>query len=205
MTRLSKHLPQAYDDMVSELSKPRGSKSRFYKQESDEHRSVTLSAITERTREELAALPDRLRLTQDDSIDRIRQQTDLYFQACAASGALPSFLGLSRSLGYSSHALYRHMSLYPDSAISKFLEITRDAISDALDAAALSNSVNPIVSIFIQKSVHGRRESVELIASAPDTPLEGSGDIDAARAFADRLRLIDDAVNDEYSRSTGDA
>ena len=192
MPRKPKNPPTSYDDMFNEQLEKR--QSKIYKEKSLELRSGELSALANRLNKEIANTDNRLDIT---NLDQVKVQTNKFFTACAATGTLPSFLGLCRAFGYSSQRVYKTMETRPDSEVTEYLQIVRDAISDGLDAAALGNNVNSIVAIFIQKSVHSRREGIELIAVQPVNLLSTSGDIDGARAYADRLRLLDGAVNND--------
>ena len=161
MPRTPKNNPQSYDDMLAEQKERRGN-NKIYKIESSEFRRSELSQLTERVMNELAENVNREKIPLTD-FEAVQKQTLLYFSACRDAATIPTILGLSRSLGYSRAALYRHIETHAGTDTAEWLELTRDALSDALDIAALENNINTICAIFIQKSLFNRRESVEII------------------------------------------
>ena len=164
--------------------------SQFYRTQSGKHRQKELSALVGRVQSELRDAPERIALVSGD-LAAVKAQVYRYIDSCIKAGTMPSVQGTARSLGHTRQSLYKFLETHSNSEIALFLEMARDACSEALDTAALANDINPIVSIFIQKSLFGRREGLELIPVQPDKLLATSGNIDAAREYADRLRLLD--------------
>ena len=136
-------------------------------------RMVGLTPLSDQIQNDLSSEEEIISL---DELGPVKEKTMQYFKACEKAGTLPSVLGLSRSLGHSRQSLYLFLDRKPHSQVAHFLQIVRDAISEMLDAAALSNSVNSIVAIFIQKSIHQRIDRSEVFLKtqqlhAPDDPV----------------------------------
>lgn len=159
------------EDEIIEMQEQR-SGSRIYKQISDEHKKSELSTLTECAASRIKAMVDqgRLELTTA-SIDDVANQIDLYFQCCAKTSTIPSFECLAHALGYSRSGLYYFIDHNPNSPIKELLEATREEIASVIDGGALLGNLAPAPAIFILKSIYGRREQIELIASQKESPL----------------------------------
>ena len=93
-----------------------------------------------------------------------------YLHSCERTGAIPSKIGLARACGVNRKSFDKFMREHPDHPTTAFLEIVTDAFSEALTQASLNGSVQPIVSIFLQKALYGMREN-EQIAPPAENPL----------------------------------
>ena len=169
--KTQKHLPQNYEEMKTEMltTKP---KSKIYKVEADEHRSDVLSALIDERISELAENTKREKISLSD-LKAVQEQTLLYMRACAETGSIPSFMGLCRSLGYSRRAIYDCIDRRTYPKTSDWLEMARDTFSDILAESALTNNVNATFAIFCQKAQYLWRESVEIVATANNSPVLG--------------------------------
>ena len=161
--------PMSVDEMALMQEEKRG--SRIYKEVSAEHRREELSKLASRMRKELIEV-EKIELTTISVSDLKRLVSD-YLLACERSGTLPSILGLCRSMGYSRSALYKYLNTHAHTKNAEFLEIAKDTMAEMLDVAALQNLVNPIVSIFILKSIFERTDKAELLIRPlqPESPL----------------------------------
>lgn len=129
-----------------------------------------VSDITGRIHSELEDL-QKIPLT-DGNIDEIKQQIFLYFKVCSQCGTVPTLNGMSRALGHTRESLRKYCAQNSHTEIADFIEICRNAIEDALDVAALQNSVNCISALFILKSVHSRIDKAELhLTTQPESIL----------------------------------
>ena len=149
-------------------------------------RSADLAELTRRIKQDLSEDRPRIKLVNGD-LQAIKKQVLLYLGACEKYATLPTVQGLSRALGHSRRNLYNFLDKHPDSAVASYLEQVRDALSETLDLASLENSVNPIIAIFLQKSLFGRYDRAELYLSTsqPTDPLgaaETQEQIEARRA-----------------------
>lgn len=145
--------------------------SKIYKEISSEHRQQAISKICLRLRGELENM-NYVELTTIP-LDDLKAITDDYITACGVTGSIPSVLGLARYLGYSRGGLYKFLNTHAHTENAKFLEIVRDALAQILDECALQNVTNPVVSIFILKSLHERIDKSELFLKqeVPESPL----------------------------------
>jgi len=167
MSGKPKNLPLDHDGMYRMEKAKRG--NRLY---NDESRRASISAISGRMTEELSRDVEKIQLINGD-LDVIKSIAITYVSACARAGTLPTFIGLSRSLGHSRTHVYRFLEKHAHTPIAEFLEIVRDSIAEALDEAALNDSVNYIHAIFILKSIHDRVDKSELRLQAlpPENPI----------------------------------
>ena len=157
--------PMTAEQMQEMQTEKRGTK--IYKQISDKHKQQELSRISARIGAELDT--EKISLVGGD-MTRIKEQVNAYFAACSETGTLPSATGLARALGHSRSSLYKFLDLHGNTPIGEYLTITRDAISDALDTAALQNCVDTTTAIFIQKSIFYRIDRSELFLKTEPPP-----------------------------------
>lgn len=102
--------------------------------------------------------------------EQVRDTTLRYLRSCERTGAIPSKIGLARACGCSRRAFEKFMVKNPEHPTTAFLELVVDAFSEALSQASLNGSVQPIVSIFLQKALYGMREN-EQIKQPAENPL----------------------------------
>lgn len=175
MSRKSTSLPQDDSSMAREIAE---SGSGHYKTVSDAHRRRELAAISKSVGAALEESPDESRISLNDT-EAVKAKAFAYVAACGKAGKLPTISGLAVALGHWRSSLYAHMDRNPFSATTEFLQKCRDTFADALVESALSNNVNPVVSIFVMKSIYGLREGIEIMAVPPDSPFGRPADVQA--------------------------
>lgn len=115
----------------------------------------------------------------------VRRTTLRYLQSCERTGKIPTKIGLARACGCSRRAFERFIQRHPDHTTTAFLEVAIDAFSEALSQASLNGSVQPIVSIFLQKAIYGMREN-DQVATPQDNPLgEATSTEDLMKKYAE--------------------
>lgn len=184
MPRQPKNQPMSVPDMVEMESAKLG----HYKVEADKNRKNELSALIQKSLVELvdAASKDKIELT-NENLEEIQKQTALYIKSCAEVGIPPSIEGLCLGLGYSRSGLYKFLESHPNSPVADWLEKVSDSFANIIDVGAMMNQLAPAPSIFRLKSVHNRRETVELVAAAPANPLGTPRSMAEIQAFADAM------------------
>jgi len=186
MQREPKHPVQSEADMIQDIVEKREKKkNNMYKVQADEHRSEVLADIVRQGTQGLVETMKRGKITLSDTA-AVKRQTMAYLAVCEKTGSLPSVQGLARGLGHSRQAIYNEMERRTSPETADFLELCRDMFSDMLSQAALSNNINFTYAIFIQKAIHGLRESVEIIARPAD-PIGPQGDMEAVRRQIEAL------------------
>lgn len=178
-----KNLPQTMEEMVEEGVQQR-KQSKLYKAESAAFVNSQLSALINRTTQELADISSTPEVSLRD-VEEVKRRTILYMKACEEACAFPSIMGLSRSMGLSRQAVYDCMWRKSPPETAAWLEVCRDTFSDILSESALKNNCNSIVSIFLQKAVYGLRESVEVVARNEPTQGEYPSYEEIAAKYAD--------------------
>lgn len=132
--------------------------SRLYSKTSDSGEVV--QALVSQLAAELAAAPKtKIDLRDEDMIVKVAVA---YVDACAKSGVIPSKVGFCRAAGYSRQAVEHFMSHHSEEPGAERLRMVFDGFAEMLNAAALANSVHPIVSIFLTKALYGYRDTVSI-------------------------------------------
>ena len=144
------------DDEMMELAESQH-RSRLYSKDADG--SEKIQAIVETLSDELKQMPKKISLRDTETVVNTAQR---YVNACGSTGTIPTKIGLCRAMGCSRNAVDNFMGNNPEHPTTEALRIIFDAFSEALNAAALSGSVQPIVSIFISKAVYGWRDTAQI-------------------------------------------
>ena len=144
-----------FADMI-ELEKTR-SGTRLY--DRNEDNDLKIKKLIAQTTTELVNMPEKVDMNQTELVKRI---VKAYLLACYEAGSVPSKLGMCRAMGISRQGAEQFLQRHPDHATSQFLEVVFDGLADILSNAALTNSVNMVLSIFLLKSIFGFKESVVL-------------------------------------------
>ena len=152
-------------DAMIEYGKQKRTTSKIYKGEAMELTNNAISQIVTRGLSELENA-DRHQIELSNA-EMVKETSKLYIQACADTATLPSMAGLARAMGVTRSALYLWMRR-KDTDTGKWLTMCQDLFSDLLSDGALKNSVNPIVSIFLQKAQYGLRDNATEISVPQD-------------------------------------
>jgi hypothetical protein len=81
--------------------------------------------------------------------------------------------GAARALGVHRDSLYKHMERNPTHPTTAFLLLAKDAFSELLDTAGLTNSANPVMCMFLLKCQYSYQDNSALHVKMipPDNPL----------------------------------
>lgn len=139
-----------------EMEKARTGTRLFSRNEDSEEKIRKLIATTTL---ELVNMPAKADL-QDTKL--VKEVVKAYLISCYEAGTVPSKQGISRSLGLSRQGVEQFIQRNPNHSTTEFLQVTFDALADLLSNAALSNSTNMVLSIFLLKAVFGYKEAVSL-------------------------------------------
>lgn len=150
-----------------------------------------LSTIVQRTADGIANLVQPKQKISLKDLQAVQNAAQRYLDQCVAVGELPTMTGLALSCGVSRAALYKHISQHDDD-VSEFLQQFSDSCGEALQAAALQGSVQPVVGIFVLKARHGWRDAITIEAPAQD-PLGHTADpTDLAAKYLDNIIVTEE-------------
>lgn len=181
-----KNEAQSFEEMTEDMetSKERGLSvtkgNSIYKKESGEYQEEKLRELVAAETAKLVEVTTKEKVSLED-IENVKIRTIAYLRACEKTGTFPTNLGLARSLGYSDRALRNWRNQKPTSETAQWLEMFNDLCADVLNQSALKNNANSIVSIFLNKSMYGFRETNELVL----TPNNGQYEEEAAYSAED--------------------
>ena len=139
-----------------EYGKEKKATSKVYKGEVMQLTDDAIKTIVSRGLAEIE-VADRQKIDLSDS-DMVKAVSKTYIKACADTSTLPSIAGLARAMGVDRGTLYYWMKRR-DTETGRWLLMCQDLFSDLLSDGALKNTVNPIVSIFLQKAQFGLRDN----------------------------------------------
>ena len=128
---------------------------------------------------ELEQVPQRITLNDTETV---RAVTVRYVQSCYRKGTLPSKQGLGRALGMSRKSLDDFVRRNDGHPTTEYLQVTFDAFSEMMSMASLTGSIQPIVSIFLQKALYNVHENEPQEPVIPDV-LGIGNDSDSMAAF----------------------
>ena len=148
------------DALVEDRSK-NGSKSKVYKELSDEHKSGQISQSITSKANSLRKAINAPRVDLSDT-QQVQDRTFMYLEACATASIFPSVMGLSGAMGCSRQNLNRWLLSHPGHPTTDFIERTKDAMADVLTNASLYNNANPVQAIFQLKNHFGHSDRVEI-------------------------------------------
>lgn len=164
-----KNLPAQTFGEIVEDGQAKRKQSKLYKAESAEFVNDCISALVAKTTSELAEIATAEPVSLSD-VEEVQRRTVIYLKGCEAASCMPSMAGLARSMGLARRSLYYCIDHQQPQKTAAWLELCRDSFSDMLAETALRNNCNGIVAIFLQKSIYGLRESLEIVAKQ-ETPL----------------------------------
>ena len=132
----------------------------------NEDADAKIRKLIAQTTTELANLPEKIDIR---NVEAVKSVVKAYMLSCYNAGSVPSKSGTCRAMGLSRQAVDAFMSKNSNHPSAEFLRVTFDAEAELLSNAALTNSTNMVLSIFLLKAVFGYKESVVL-----ETPVDNS-------------------------------
>ena len=135
-----------------------------YKEKSGEYQEEKLKQLISCNISGVAEFATKERVALED-LEEVQKRTIVYLKVCEESGTFPSSLGLARSLGYSDRALRHWRNKRAETPTAQWLEMFNELCADILSQSALKNNSNPLVSIFLNKSLYGFIEAEKLIVT----------------------------------------
>lgn len=148
--------------LAAELTARKSSRGRqkIYKELSDEHRAEMIGADVRCKAQELKQHRSRVNLLD---IEQVQSRTQIYLDACAASGTIPNILGLSSfGFGCSRQWVNEFVRTHPDSESAEYIERLKDMFADILINASLSRTADSTMGIFVLKNCAGFRDRFEI-------------------------------------------
>ena len=136
--------------------------------------NVNLKPIMNSTAAQIQdGLSGSIEKTSLDDLLTVKKIALAYMDKCRQCGTLPNVTGLSRALGHTRSSIYKHCERNPHSEVTHFLELARDAFSELLDTAGLTNSANPVMCMFLLKCQYSYQDNSALHVKMipPDNPL----------------------------------
>lgn len=132
---------------------------------------------------------ERVDLRDTESVKTVAQ---IYLKSCEITGMLPSKSGLARGMGYSRAGIWAFMRDNPGHRTTEFLSVLFDAFSEAVDLAAMGNSIHPIYAIFTQKAQYDLRDNAPIPDPPKRSPLDGALSEEELRKRIAELVIIDE-------------
>ena len=161
--------------MEEMLSMERGkTETRLYSK--DEDADAKIRKLIAQATTELANLPEKVDIRDTEQVKSI---VKAYMLSCYEAGSVPSKTGVCRSMGLSRQAIDAFMNKHVNHPSAEFLRVVFDSLAEILSSAALTNSTNMVLSIFLLKSIFGYKESVVIETPANDTILNEEVDAEA--------------------------
>ena len=159
MRKIIETVPEMAAEMATSKEKNR---LYNYKTVSDAHKGGVLAAdIMSRT----AALTERPRKVNLNSLEEVQERTATYFTACAAAEVYPSVMGLaSHGYGISRQALNQYMLRNANSETTEYINRVKDIMADILTNESLKGNANPVQALFQLKNHFGHADRVEVEA-----------------------------------------
>lgn len=139
---------------------------------------------------------ERVDLRDTESVKAVAQ---IYLKSCEITGLLPSKSGLARGMGYSRAGIWAFMRSNPEHRTTEFLSIMFDAFSEAVDVAAMGNTIHPIYAIFTQKAQYDLRDNAPIPEPPKRSPLDGvQSQEELARKLAEIIVIDEEEIPREY-------
>ena len=136
----------------------------------DEDADAKIRKLIAQATTELANLPEKVDIRDTEQVKSI---VKAYMLSCYEAGSVPSKTGTCRAMGLSRQAIDAFMSKNINHPSTEFLRVVFDSLAEILSSAALTNSTNMVLSIFLLKSIFGYKESVVIETPATNiTPWE---------------------------------
>lgn len=138
-----------------------GSKSKIYKELSDEHKG---EQIAQSVSDKALSLKQAINAPKVDlsNTAEVQERTFMYLEACSLSSSFPSVMGLSGALGCSRQNLNRWMLSHPGHPTTDFVNMAKDVMADILTNASLYNNANAVAVIFQLKNHFEHADRMEI-------------------------------------------
>lgn len=138
-----------------------GSKSKVYKELSDEHKG---EQIAQSISSKALSLKQAINAPKVDlsNTEEVQVRVFEYLEACSIAACFPSVMGLSGALGCSRQNLNRWLLSHPGHPTTDFVNMAKDSFADILTNASLYNNVNAVQAIFQLKNHFEHADRVEI-------------------------------------------
>ncbi|WP_036730318.1 terminase small subunit [Peptoniphilus mikwangii] len=138
-----------------------GSKSKVYKELSDEHKG---EQIAQSVSSKALSLKQAINAPKVDlsNTEEVQERCFMYLEACSLSSCFPSVMGLSGALGCSRQNLNRWLLSHPGHSTTDFVNMAKDVMADILTNASLYNNANAVAVIFQLKNHFEHADRVEI-------------------------------------------
>ena len=148
-------------EALTENKVKNGSKSKVYKELSDEHKG---EQITQSVANKTISLKQAINAPRVDLSDttQVHERTFMYLEACSISSCFPFVMGLSGALGCSRQNLNRWLLSHPGHPTTDFVNMAKDVMADILTNASLYNNANAVAVIFQLKNHFEHSDRVEI-------------------------------------------
>lgn len=170
MPRKSKGDPMTQNEIIA-MTKEKRSSSKLYKAEVKEINDESISRSIQKA-VSVMHMSEKVGKIDLNDTEREKQIVGVYIESCINESIVPSITDIACCLGHTRRNLYYYMRTNPNSNTGRFLLQIHDIIANTLADNALKGNVNPIVGIFILKSLYGFREADETVLDI----MNGNGD-----------------------------
>lgn len=138
-----------------------GSKSKVYKELSDEHKGEQIAQSVSSKTLSLKQAINAPKVNLSNTAE-VQERCFMYLEACTQSSCFPSVMGLSGALGCSRQNLNRWMLSHPGHPTTDFVNMAKDVMADILTNASLYNNANAVAVIFQLKNHFEHADRVEI-------------------------------------------
>lgn len=170
------------DNLTDALAQRKKDKPKIYREIADEAKAAMISADVAFKRQNLAMATRQPKVDLDD-LDDVKTRTDTFLAACEAASALPTFLGLAVSFGYTREGLYKYLRNSSQTQTAQYIELVRETLADAMITASLNRTTDNSTTIFALKNLHGFSDRLEIEPVQPQDgplgPLPNQADLEA--------------------------
>lgn len=148
-------------DALTEDKHKNGSKSKVYKELSDEHKG---EQIAQSVSSKALSLKQAINAPKVDlsNTAEVQKRCFMYLEACSQASCFPSVMGLSGALGCSRQNLNRWVLSHPGHPTTDFVNMAKDVMADILTNASLYNNANAVAVIFQLKNHFEHADRVEI-------------------------------------------
>ena len=148
-------------DLTNTLAQRKREKPKIYREIADEAKATMISAGVAFKRKNLSMASQQPKVDLND-LDAVKARTDAFLASCEVVAALPTFLGLAVSFGYTREGLYKYLRNNSLTQTAQYIEIVREVLADAMISASLTRTTDAATSIFALKNLHGFSDRIEV-------------------------------------------